>query len=441
MKLVKKSTSITLTVIMSVLLCLALILTFVPMKLGSLSYSSFAGNLKYASDLKGGMFGEYYLEDSTSTEDINKAVNSFKTILNDQGYPNAVVLSVGAEKIRVEIGNTPNYDYSKTRSLLTALGVGEFDLRTSTDEKDIFISGRQHITKVQVGSSANRTYVQISFNAEGLEAYKAHMNSKTTVYVYMGGNLQTSFSGSSVVTDDMYLTFTDYDSAEDFALKVKLGSLVPIDFKTDETVINFVSTPYSSLGLTADINNGSYHASSALVAIYIVIGLIMVGVTVYAILRYKAFGVANLLSGLFAICVMIFLMQALPFVELSISSLIAIFIGVVVMEYGALNYVLKVQEEFSEGKTLVSSLESGYKKSIALNVATVVCGLIISAIVAVLSSGAIRVGAIIIAISMLASALNNLCLLPWFVKIYYCFGNRKESHYGLNNGGATNENN
>ena len=119
MKLIKKSSSITLTIILSVLLCLALILTFVPIKLGALSYSSFAGNLKYASDVSGGMFGEYYLKDSATTGDINKAVNSFKTILNDQGYPSAVVNSVGTEKIRVEIGNTPDNDYSATEKLLT----------------------------------------------------------------------------------------------------------------------------------------------------------------------------------------------------------------------------------------------------------------------------------------------------------------------------------
>ena len=440
MKLIKKSTSITLTVIMSVLLCLALILTFVPLKLGTLSYSSFAGNLKYASDVTGGMYGEYYLKNGTSSEDINKAVNSLKTILNDQGYPDAVVYSVGAEKIRVNIGNTPNKDYAATEKLLTALGVGEFDLRTSTSEEDVFILGRKHITNVQVGSSANRTYVQISFNAEGLEAYKSHMNSKTTVYVYMGGNLQTSFAGSNAAYDDMYLTFTDYASAEDFALKVKLGSLVPIDFKTDETTIDFVSSPYTRLGLTADINNSAYHTSSALIAIYVVMALVLVGATVYACLRFRALGIANILSSLYSTCLAIFLMQAFPFIELSISSLITMFIGFVLMYVGALNYANRIQEEYNEGKTLVSSLESGYKKSLPSNIAVIVCGVIISAVLAIISGGAIRVCATIFAIMVASSALNSLCLLPWFVKIYYCFGNRKTSHYGLK-GDSTNENN
>ena len=440
MKLIKKSSSITLTAIMSVLLCLALILTFVPMKLGSLSYSSFAGNLKYASDVSGGMFGEYYLKDDATTADVTKAVTSLKNILNDQGYPSASVYSVGGEKVRVEIGNTPNKDYSATEKLLTALGVGEFDLRTSTSEEDIFIHGRQHITKVQVGSSANRTYVQITFNAEGLESYKAHMKSGTTIYVYMGGNLQTSFSGSNTSYDDMYLTFTDYASATDFALKVKLGSLVPIDFKADETVIDFISSPYSLLGLTSDINNGAYHTSSAMIAIYVVMALVLVAACVYACIRYRALGIANIFSMLLATCVALFLMQALPFIELSISSLIVMFVGFILVYFGALTYATKVCEEFKEGKTLVSSLEGGYKKSLAPNTATIVAIFAVSAIIALFAGGAIRVGAAIMAIMMVASALNNLLLLPWFVKIYYCYGDRKTSHYGLN-GGNTNENN
>ena len=440
MKLIKKSTSITLTVIMSVLLCLALILTFVPLKLGTLSYSSFAGNLKYASDITGGMYGEYYLKSSTSSEDISKAVNSLKTILNDQGYPSASVYSVGGEKIRVEIGNTPNNDYSATEKLLTALGVGEFDLRTSTSEEDTFISGRKHITNVQVGSNANRTYVQISFNAEGLESYKSHMKSGTTIYVYMGGNLQTSFSGSNTSYDDMYLTFTDYASAEDFALKVRLGTSVPIDFQTDETVIDFISSPYSSLGLTSDINNNAYHTSSAMVAIYVVMALILVAASVYACIRFRALGIANIFSMLLATCVALFLIQALPFIELSISSLLVMFVGFILAYLGALNYATKVGEEYKDGKTLVSSLESGYKKSLAPNIAIIVVGFSVSTIIALFAGGAIRVGAAIMAIMMAASALNNLLLLPWFVKVYYCYGDRNTAHYGLK-GGNTNENN
>lgn len=440
MKPLKKSTATFLIIFISIVLVIGLIFTFIPMTFGNTRFLSFVGNINYASDIKAGMYAEYKVSSNTTDEQISLTVKELKSILAGEGYQTAFVAGIGENTIRVEIGLDPSGDYSKTQSTLEALGVGVFELRTGTEESKTFINGRDHITDVIVGSSGGASYVQIVFNEAGLEQYMANMTSSSTIYVYMGGNLQTSFSGSTPQTNDMYLTFEDFAQAEDFALRVKLGSLVPIDFLANETVVNSMSSPFSTVGLTADFNSDAYNKSNVFVAIVIAIALSVVATLVFMIIRFRAFGIAQLLALLCDIVLFIILLQALPWVEISLSSTFVIMCGFAMLFFGSLLYIFKVQSEFMQGKTLTASLESGYKKSIFQNSAISIAAVVLGFVIAIFGQGALQVSGVIIILFSLLSALNNLLLLPLFVNIYHTFNSTKSEHYGLKNGGKTDEN-
>ena len=438
MKPLKKSTAKFLIIFVSILLVIGLVFAFIPMNFGNSQYLSFMGNIRYANDIKGGMYAEYKVSEDATSGQLNKTVTELKSILSEQGYPNAFVASIG-DAIRVEIGLDTGKDYEKTQTMLQALGVGVFELRTGTEEDKTFINGREHIKNVTVGSSGGATYVQISFNKEGLELYKANMKSGTTIYVYMGNNVQTSFSGSTAQTDDMYLTFEDYAQAEDFALKVKLGSLVPIDFIANETVVNSMSSPYSTVGLTANINSDAYGKSNAFVAIVVALAITICATIIYMAIRYKAFGIINIFAFLCDIVILVFFMQALPWIELSLSSMLVIALGFALLFFGSFIYIEKVRSEFFDGKTLTASLESGYKKSILINSAIYIAIAIFGFTMAILGSGAIQVAGVLLVLFALIGALNNIVLLPGFVNIFQAFNADKTKVYGLTSEGKTDE--
>ena len=75
MKSSKKSTSLFLIIFMSVILVVGLVFAFIPMNFGSTKYLSFAGNIKYASELKAGMYAEY-----TASGDVTLHVPRLKGI-------------------------------------------------------------------------------------------------------------------------------------------------------------------------------------------------------------------------------------------------------------------------------------------------------------------------------------------------------------------------
>lgn len=439
MKPIKKSTAKILIIIVSVLLAIGAIFAFVPIKFSTVKYMSFIGNIRYSNELKGGMYAEYTIDGSATKSELSKTVTELRSILSEEGFYNAYVASINGDKIRVELSGNPQKDFAATSSVLSGLDVGEFALSTSNDVTKAFIRGREHIKEVKLGSSAGSTYVQVVFNEAGLNSYLANMSSSATIYVYMGGDLQTSFSGSAPSSNDMYLTFEDYNEAQDFATKVKLGCFVPVDFITDETVINTMSSPYSTVGLTADINSKAYGKSNLFVAIIVALSVIVCAALVYMIMVHKAFGIVQAIAFVADLIVVTFLLQGLSWVEIGLSGAYVIAFGLALIFYGSFIFIDKVTDEFNEGKTISAALESGYKKSVGINASISILVFVFGFLCAIFSSGALLSAGVIACIFAAVAALNNLVLCPWFVNIYRAYNSTKAEYYGLVKGGKTNE--
>ncbi|MCR5553823.1 MAG: hypothetical protein K6F08_03685 [bacterium] len=431
MKLIKKRTAKILTIVISIIIAIGLFVTFVPISIGGFRYLSFAGNIKYGSDLKPGMYGEYVIDGTATGDDVNKSVQSIKSILEEYGYPNANVYSVSNSKIRVEIGNATNGNYELTEKMLDAIDVGVFDLRTSTDSKDLFINGQKHITSVSIGNSSTYTYVKITFNSEGLTNYLAKMKTGNTIYVYMGGDLQTSFQASTAQYDDLYLTFNDYASAYDFKLKVQLGSLVPVSFDKDFTEVNTMSPTLSNTGLTADINSAEYGKSDILVCLSLGLTFAILASLAYLAIKHRAFGIIAIITLLVETIIGLFFMQLFNAVEVSLTSYGVLAFGYAITIFELFIYINKVNNEFTLGKTIEASLDGGYKKSIGTNAAITVLLAVVGLLLIIFTKGAVKVSGIVLLIFGLAGGLLSMLVMPWFVKIYHGLNPNNETHYGF----------
>lgn len=187
------------------------------------------------------------------------------------------------------------------------------------------------------------------------------MKSGTTIYVYMGDELQTSFSGSDAAYDDMYLNFETYAEAEKFATSVKFGSFIPVDFDKTKTEINTMSSPFSTVGLTADINSAAYNKSNTFVLLFVALLACVTAAIVFMIIKHRAFGVANLLSMLILSVIITYILQLLPWIEIGLSALVSIAVSSAMTFMGAFIYIGKVGAEFSLGKPLKQALNRALK--------------------------------------------------------------------------------
>lgn len=415
-----------------VALVIGSLFAFVPMRFSNGTFTSLASVINKSTDLSGGVYAEYELGGEYSTAKINSSLSTIRSILEENGYSGAVVSAGKNNKIRVEIGYKSSYGSLKeSYTLLSAIGVGKFELRSSSSADDTYIIGNKHISGVDVNTYNSQIYVVLNFNDDGVEAYKAMLKASKTIYVYMGGNLMTSFSSENITaSSSMPLSFTSYDSAEDFAMKVRLGSM-DVDLLSDTVCINTMSATLSSNHFETNPNNKYFSTSIAFIIGMIAIALVALLGIIYLIYKSGVMGAFELLALVFDTIIVVFFIWAFPWVEISLSSLIAIALGYAIILATSYIYISRVQEEYKMGKTLTASLESGYKKSLSAVLATGIALTIIFGVIAIVAKSELRVFGLITCIFSCISMFNTAVMLPGFVNVFEAFNDGAEKPYRL----------
>ena len=416
MKTFKKKPAIALIIVLSIVLIVGAIFAFIPMQFGHNSYKSFAGAIRVGNDFSAGMYAEYDIapDGAAGTNDINKSISQIKNVLSEKGYASTNVYAVGDEKIRVEVSyENGGSNFRNAYSLLKAVGVGAFELRSSSNEDDTYVIGSKHISDVEISTYTSSTFVTLKFNNDGKKAYEELLGAGKTIYVCMGGATQTSFSTENTNTSDysqLQLTLSDYSSAVDFATKVKFGS-IPVELNKDTAVINTVGV------------------RSSMLACIIGIAVLAVAILAFFAIRYGIMGVMNIISTLFAAIIATMLFWAIPSVEINVTALLAIVAGFAISAAMKCIYTERVRGEYLSGKTIEASLDSGYRKSIS-GVATFgVTALIAALVMSIVSGGILQTASVVIAIFALIGAFESLFLLPLLVSLVETFNRGKDKIY------------
>lgn len=409
---------------------------FVPMRFNSYTFTSIAAAINKSTDLSGGVYAEYELDGEYSTAKINNSISTIRNILEERGYPGASIYTLSGEKIRIDIGfEKATGSLKESYTLLSAIGIGTFELRSSTSEDDTYIVGNKHITDVTVNTYNSSIYVMLNFNDEGVEQYKKMLSASKTIYVYMGGQVMTSFSSENITaSSSMPLSFASYDSAEDFAMKVKLGSM-DVSLNSDTVCINTMSSTLSKNNFETNPNKSGFATNITFIMGIVMIALVVVLGLAYLIWKGGVLGLFELLALAFDTIIAVFFIWAFPWVELSLSSLIAIALGYAVVLATSLIYISRIEEEFKQGKTITASLESGYKKSLSPVLATGIVLTVIFGVIAIVARAELRVFGLITCIFSCISMFNTAVMLPGFVNIFEAFNDGAEKPYRLGNKG------
>ena len=268
----KKSAKIYIALILIVAI-VGTLFAFVPMQFGNTTFTSLLGTINISADLSDGMYAEYDIEGEFTTEQINGSIQKIKDVLVEEGFASTDVFAINNKKLRVEIGYPRTISaIGEAYSVLNSVGVGSFELRSSSKEDDTFIMGNKHISNVSIKTSSGSTLVVLEFNDAGVEAYGELIDASDTIYVYMGGAAVTQFdSSSSVASSEMYLTMNDYASAQAFVKSVKLGCL-DITLNNQTTIVDTMENVFGKTIPLGDI-------------IIVILILVLIGVAIYMIVR------------------------------------------------------------------------------------------------------------------------------------------------------------
>lgn len=424
MKKFKKSTAIVFSVIVCVLLVVGFVLSYIPMTFGANTFVSFSGALNISSDITGGMYGEYNITSENPTDsEVLESMTMIKEVFDENGYKNVNVYSVGKTKIRVEV-SYPSGDttFAKTYQLLSNIGMGAFSLRNeyTLSEKSVVVEGTECVDKITVFTNNSTKYLSIHFNQKGQEAYKALCEKTTTIYLALGDYAQ-SISASNV-TDYTQFTLSDddYDNLIALEQRIKLGCLkVELDGSTK--TINTMSASLSAGESSGNPFMGSFTSSTAYVVIISAIFIVMViGLAIFAV-KFGLYAILLIVTLLLNSYLFLILMCLMPSIEIGLSAVAALIIGISVIYTYAFIFVNRVKQEYESGKSLGAALETSYKKNLPITLIGNISLFLTSLIMFAFSFGEISSVFIVLSICSFLSIITNLFIIPFLIKICISF--------------------
>ena len=175
--------------------------------------------------------------------------------------------------------------------------------------------------------------------------------------------------------------------------------------------------------------------NAALIAT-IVIGVLVVAMLVFFLIRFKGMGLAHLYGFLAYAIAFILCLALINVIQLSIAGVIAIALSAAVMVFFNWYAFNNIREEFATGKTLTASVKAGYKKSLAFTIDAHVALLLLSAVICLISTGTMFYAGLIFLLGTVISAactlaVTRFCLYVFLAqpknKIAFCNLKREET--------------
>ena len=415
-------------VFVALLMIIGIILTFCRFDIPftDKTYNGFINSIKMGLDVKGGVTAVYdtKLPDDSQTGDLGSAVNStvqrLQNILADRGYPEATVTTQQGTRIRVEVP-----DVSDPQEVFDLIGTPAklyFKTENSADAEAV-ITG-SHITSVEYAMQNNTNGVVVKFNSQGRSLFSdltsELASSGEPIYVYLGSEYYTTLnveeaitSGSTFISRGSGNDGYTREQAEDFALQLMSGT-----FAAELTLLES-SIVSPTLGMNA--------ISSGLIAG--IIGLILI--MIFLIVIYRMMGVCASIALIFYVMIVLFFLQAIPLVQLTLPGIAGIILGIGMAVDANVVIFERIKDEYKRGKRIPASIDAGFKRAKIAILDSNITSLLVAVVLYIFGSGSIQGFASTLFISIVVSMFSSLIITRSLLKLYLPFNSTDGSKYNL----------
>lgn len=426
-----KKRSKCLFILFSIILVVCLIACFVnftypfAVKGNYYSYSNFVSNVKMGEDIGNSLRVIYDTavpdgEDTTNSTELRlSTLRDLKEIVQSEGYKDVSTNLYGETQICITIGNLLTDEDKDT--ILGLIGApGAISFSTDSSKENVFAT-RKDIKDVTygagVGSDGSKGYsVIIEFKDE----VKALVEEKgqSTIYVNLGEEqFEWSYGLEGGYLQMSSSAFESSLDAQTFANQIKVCML---DLELTKVSGAMITPTY---GAGANIILG-------VIAIVIVVGLF-----VYLILKYKHIGWVACFNMLFAIVISLFLIQSIPLAHINFGGMLAFMIGMVLIVDSYIAIFEDAKKHYNHGTQFHISFKLAFKenlfKTLILNSILVLTGFacLFMPALSIQSFGWVML--IVPAVSVICSQ----ALMRLFVKMYLALNNSDGKKCNFHKGG------
>ena len=383
------------------------------------TYNGFANSIKLGLDLKGGISAVYEAslpENSTSTldESIDATIERLSNLITSKGFTEALVTKQGTSRIRVEVP-----DISDPQEIFNLIGQpASLEIRGEKDGPAI-LTGNDIKECYPSQDNENKYGVTLKFNPAGTKKFadltKEKLNKE--IYIVIGNqeplvltvNAEIT-SGETFISGGSISTQAD---AEDYALKILSGTFgVELELLENNVVSPTLGTEALKYGIIAGV---------------IAIGLVMV----FMVVIYRDFGLLANLSLIIYTIIVLFLLQSIPLVQLTLPGIAGIILSLGMAVDGNIIIFEKIKEEYTKGKKIPFAVKSSFKKAFTpifdSNITTIIASLVLY----LLGTGSIKGFAITLLIGIVVSMFTTLVVTRRLINLYLPFNSTNPKRLAL----------
>ncbi len=390
-----------------------------PVPNSTTDYHSIMSLIGQGIDLSGG----YYVVltpqnvDDSDQAVIEQAQTILRTRLDSKGYTEAVITVQDGNKIRIEIPNIDNDE-----EVLETIGsTGTISFKDYTGHEHM--NGRDTIKSAYVGTGEDGNYVVVmNFTELGVAKFS---EATSIVSKYSDGNNKLSiYLGDDVISEptvSQQITSASaqiegsfsYEQAQALASVIDSGSL-PIEYEVSEQ-----RSISPRLGETA-VSNSLLAGAIGLLIIFVIM-----------IVYYRGMGVAaDIALVLYTLLYIVFL-AIVPPVQLTLPGIAGILLSIGMAVDANIVIFERIKNEYASGKTVVSAVDSGFKRAIITVIDSNVTTILAAVVLYFLTSGSIQGFAITLLIGVVLSMLTSIFVTRWYLKVMAGLSKKKEKFFNL----------
>ena len=417
-----KPTAIKRFIMLAIFLVLGIVLTFCSFEVPftNYTYTGFANAIKLGLDLKGGVLAVYEASAiDGDTSDFDSKVQATRTRIYDlvsSEYSEAQVSIQGNNRIRVEVP-----DVSNPEEIFELIGEpASLEFRSSdSDDAEVILTG-QNIRNAYASynSQDGEWGVTVQFDSEGSTKFYEYTSDHVgeSLYIYINGVLDSAptineaISGGSTFISGSY---SNQEDAEDFALRILSGTFSVNLTLLENTVVS------ATLGVDA-LKWGLIGGGVGLLLIF-----------AFMIWRYRMMGVLACFALAFYVILMLFFLQAIPSVQLTLAGIAGIVLSIGMAIDGNIIVFERIKEEYATGKRIEASIRTGFKKALPSILDANITTILSSLILWLLGTGNIQGFAITLLIGILLSMFTSLVVTRSLLKMYYPINSTNAKKYSL----------
>lgn len=430
-----KKKSITLLSIISVVVAILLVLTFVRFPIGEIkTYNSALRAIELDYDIEGGTAYTLSLasDNEEEVEDVDEVVETLEYRLRELGYS---VFSVKALKstekgvedydIRIEAKSTETL--ASDINAVVAFGKVEFFGGAEENPTTEILADMKVVADATyLGMQEEGNYViTIEFTSEAKDALVEAIEAESSYYLKItcgeNANGEENVLFNTTITANAFegnvLGISGIPSEEDanrLVLQMKSGGLA---YKYELSSAETVSSPY-----------GEKVAMRSAIAI----GALLLVIIVALILYYKGFGIIAAVSTLLFMLAEVWMMIAVPNVVLSMGGVIGIIMASVVVALGMIITCGRVKEEYEHSeKTLKAAINKGFSQSLIPVIGINVVAGVVAICLLAFTNGLLKGFAITFGIGVAISLIATLVFTRMFTALILPIVKNKEKFLNI----------